>query len=418
MTTTRLRFHAPCPRGLEAILGLELEALGATILAQTGGGVRFEGDAAIGMAANLHSRIASRVLREVAQGDYRDENDLYRIAVDTGWEQWHEALASLRIDITAQRSPLQSLHFALQRIKDGIVDRCRQRSGERPSIDTHRPARRVFAHLEAQRCTLYLDWSGEALFKRGWRREGFEAPLKENLAAGMLYLAGWTADQVLLDPFCGSGTLAIEAADIASGRPPGARRRFAFERTLDFDARLWAQVRAAATAVKPGAQKHATMRGDGPFKPAEDFPGTPARIFASDISVAAIAAAQHNLAAAQLPTNAIVLRQLDVLNLDQAPAPQGLLITNPPYGERLDLGGRQSLAQADRFWPSFATLLKHRFNDWSASLLTSDPSLPRRLRLAESRRTPLFNGAIECRLFRFDLYAGSRTRKSQDASLA
>jgi putative N6-adenine-specific DNA methylase len=407
-----LRFHAPCPRGLESLLADELRALGATILSQPGGGIRFEGDAAIGMAANLHSRLASRVLREVAQGDYRDERDLYELALQTPWGRWHDAQATARIDVTATRSPLQSLHFALQRIKDGLVDHHREHSGERPSMDTRKPDRRIFAHLDAHQATLYLDWSGDALFKRGWRREGFEAPLKENLAAGLLGLAGWTPDQPLFDPFCGSGTVVIEAADIASGRPPGARRRFAFERMRDFDPRLWSQIREASHA--------AACIAKGPWRAGSNHSGSSgdssgrAQIIGSDISVAAIATAHNNLAAAGLAPDAVQLRQLDVLHLDVAPADHGLLVTNPPYGERLDLGGRQSLAQTDRFWPAFATLLKHRFPGWSACLLTSDPTLPKRMRLAETRRTPLFNGAIECRLFRFEIYAGSKHKTTTE----
>jgi len=136
----------------------------------------------------------------------------------------------------------------------------------------------------------------------------------------------------------------------------------------------------------------------------------PTPIFASDISAAAIAAARINLAAAQLPEDAIELRQLDVLHRDRAPTDHGHLVANPPYGERLELGGRQSLAQADQFWPAFARLLKQHFTDWNVHLFTNDPALPKRMRLAETRRTPLFNGAIECRLFRFEIYAGSRAK--------
>ena len=352
------------------------------------------------------------MLCEVAQRDYRDERDLYELALQTPWGRWHDAEATARIDVTATRSPLQSLHFALQRIKDGLVDHHREHSGERPSMDTRKPDRRIFAHLDAHQATLYLDWSGDSLFKRGWRREGFEAPLKENLAAGLLGLAGWAPDQPLFDPFCGSGTVVIEAADIASGRPPGARRRFAFERMRDFDPRLWSQIRDASHS--------AAVIAKGPWHAGSGHSGSSwdgssrAPIFGSDISVAAISTSQNNLAAAGLAPDAVQFRQLDVLNLDAAPADHGLLVTNPPYGERLDLGGRQSLAQADRFWPAFATLLKHRFPGWSACLLTSDPTLPKRMRLAETRRTPLFNGAIECRLFRFEIYAGSKHKTTTE----
>lgn len=379
-------FYAPCPRGLEAVLADELRAVGATVLAQHGGGVRFEGDTAVGMAANLHSRIASRVLQQVAVGAYRDENDLYRLAHDVPWEQWHDEFATLRVDISAIGSPLASLQFATLRIKDGLVDRYRKRTGERPSIDTRRPHRRVFAFLDEVRATLYLDWSGEPLFKRGWRRDGFEAPLKENLAAGLLALSGWTPELPLSDPFCGSGTIAIEAASIAAKRPPGLRRRFGFERFEGFDRAAWDRMRAAALAPPP----------------AEPL------VHASDVSEAAVAAARANLLDSGLPEGWVRFRQLDAQHIEAAPAPQGLLLSNPPYGERLDMKGRQSMAQAERFWAAFGTVLKQRFAGWTACLFTSDLELPRQLRLKETRRTPLYNGAIECRLFRFEMYAGSR----------
>ena len=381
-------FFAPCPRGLEAALATELRAIGATVRGEVPGGVRFEGDASIGLAVNLHSRIASRVLQQVAAGSYRSEDDLYRLAHDTDWERWHEPLASLRIDVNASGSPLHSLHFATLRIKDGIVDRLRERFGDRPSIERQRPDRRVFAFLDAQRCTLYLDWSGESLFKRGWRRDGFEAPLKENLAAGLLAVAGWQPDMPLLDPFCGSGTIVIEAAMQAAGVPPGANRRFGFERMRGFDRAAWDRMRQVAPRAAPASPT----------------------IFGSDVSEAAIAAARANLERSGVDPRWLRLRQLDVLNLDAAPAATGLLLANPPYGERLDVKGRQSLTQAERFWPAFATLLKQRFTGWTACLFTSDLELPQMLRLKPSRRTPLFNGALECRLFRFEMVAGSARR--------
>jgi putative N6-adenine-specific DNA methylase len=381
-------FFAPCPRGLEEMLAAELGAIGAGVHGWLPGGVRFEGDLRTGMQANLHSRIASRVLQEVATQAYRDEDDLYRIAHDTEWERWHGAEATLRVDIASTGSQLQSLQFAMMRIKDGIVDRYRERGGERPTIERVRPDRRVFAHLGAAQCTLYLDWSGESLFKRGWRHDGFEAPLKENLAAGLLMVAGWQPGQPLLDPFCGSGTIVLEAAMMAAGVPPGATRPFAFERMRGIDRAEWQALRRIAPAPAPA---------------------TPT-IFGSDVSEAAVAAARSNLARSGLDPAWIGLRQLDVLHLDAPPAADGLLLANPPYGERLDMKGRQSLAHADRFWPEFATLLKRRFAGWTVGLFSSDLDLPKRLRLKPSRRTPLYNGALECRLFRFEMVAGSARR--------
>jgi putative N6-adenine-specific DNA methylase len=383
-----LHFFAPCPRGLEDSLVTELRGLGAGAVSSVPGGVHFEGDAVLGMAVNLHSRLASRVLQRVARGAYRSEEDLYRLSHDTPWEQWHAPTTSLRIDVNAIGAPLKSLQFAMLRIKDGLVDRLRERFDERPSIERQRPDRRVFAFLDPQECLLYLDWSGESLFKRGWRRDAADAPLKENLASGLLTLSGWTPEQPLLDPFCGSGTIAIEAALQAAGVAPGARRRFGFERMKDFDRARWDRMRATPTRPVPASPP----------------------IFASDVSAAAIAAARANYARTGLPDGWVQWRQLDALHIDAAPAPSGLMLTNPPYGERLEIKGRQSLAQADAFWPALGTLLKQRFAGWSVALFTSDLEVPQRLRLKPARRTPLFNGALECRLFRFEMVAGSARR--------
>ena len=389
---TLIRFFAPCPRGLEAPLATELRALGAGILGEPPGGVQFEGDIRIGLAANLHSRIASRILQQVASAPYSSEDDLYRIASETPWETWHEPMASLRIDISSSGSTLHSLQFATLRIKDGVVDRLRERYGERPSIERQRPDRRIFVFLDASQCTLYLDWSGESLFKRGWRRDGADAPLKENLAAGLLALSGWQPGMPLLDPFCGSGTIIIEAAMQAAGIAPGARRPFAFERMRGIDRNEWQRMRQMSPRPVPAA----------------------ATLFGSDVSEAALAAARANLARSGVDPAWVQLRQRDVLGLDAAPADKGMLLANPPYGERLDIKGRQSFAQAAQFWPAFATLMKTQFAGWTVCLFTSDLELPGLLRLKASKRTPLFNGPLECRLFRFEMVAGSaRTPKPQ-----
>jgi putative N6-adenine-specific DNA methylase len=197
----------------------------------------------------------------------------------------------------------------------------------------------------------------------------------------------------LFDPFCGSGTIVIEAAMWAAGLPPGAMRPFGFERMRGFDRGAWER-----------------MKRHEPKPP----PRTPA-IFGSDVSEAAVAAARANLARSGLDPRWVQLRQLDVLNLDAAPAPAGLLLANPPYGERLDMKGRQMLSGAERFWPAFATLLKQRFAGWSACLFTNDLELPKLMRLKPSRRTPLFNGALECRLFRFEMVAGSARKTALGA---
>ena len=223
-------FFAPCPRGLEAPLAAELAALGASFVTPTDGGVGFAGPLEIAYHANLESRLASRILWRVAHGRYRNEDELYQLAHRIDWSQHFKVDRTLRVDVAATRSPLQSLEFATLKLKDAVVDRFRESGGKRPSVDKQRPDVRVHAYLTEREATLYLDTSGEALFKRGYRRETDLAPIRENLAAGLIALSGWTPGTPLLDPMSGSGTIAIEAALIAAERAPGLGRTFAFQK--------------------------------------------------------------------------------------------------------------------------------------------------------------------------------------------
>jgi putative N6-adenine-specific DNA methylase len=223
-------FFAVCPSGLEEVLAGELRAAGGEAVRVQHGGVAFTGTMRAAYTANLHSRIASRILWQVGRRGYTNEQHLYDATQEVRWQDLMSPQQTLRVDVTASRSPLRSLEFAMLRIKDGIVDRLRELTAVRPSIARTDPDVRVFAFLDATTVTLYVDLSGEPLFKRGWRADKGEAPLKENLAAGLLALAGWKPDVPLLDPCCGSGTIVIEAASIASRRAPGLSRRFAFER--------------------------------------------------------------------------------------------------------------------------------------------------------------------------------------------
>ena len=379
------RFFAICPRGLEPLLADELRALGAQQLAPEGGGVGFAATMKTAYAANLSSRIASRVLWQVAGGEYRDERDLYEQAAAVAWERHFDARQTLRVDVSASRSPLRSLDFATLRIKDAIVDRLRDATGARPSIDRTRPDVRVFAYLDERRLTLYLDLSGEPLFKRGWRAEKGEAPLKENLAAALLLLSGWTPEAPLLDPFCGSGTIAIEAALIASRRAPGLNRRFAFERLAGFDAGAWRDLQAqAAAAVDDSA---------------------PARIAGTDISTRVIETARGNARLAGLQSwlddGRLSFAAIDARQA-QPIAATGMIVTNPPYGEQ----SAPKSATVPALMRNFGDRMKESFAGWTAWMLSSDRDLPRQMRLQETRKTVLFNGALECRLFRFEMVAG------------
>jgi putative N6-adenine-specific DNA methylase len=372
-------FFAPCPRGLEGALAAELQTLDAHALAVTEGGVGFSGPLGLCYRVNLESRIASRVLWLVAQGNYRQEQDLFDAAYRQPWPDWFSPRSTIKVKVSAQRCPLKSLAFATLRIKDAVCDRFSASTKTRPSVDTRQPDIRIDAFLEETRFTLYLDTSGEPLFKRGLRQAVTQAPLRENLAAGILQLAGWTPDQVLLDPMCGGGTILMEAAQMGRKIAPGLGRRFAFEKLATFDAKAWGSLRDEARA--------------------RQTPTAELAIYGSDLHGHALTRARANLEAAGL-ADAVRLKQANVLEI-MPPAEEGILLANPPYGVRL--GGETMLAE---FYPRLGDVLKQRFPGWRAYIFTADLRLPKLIRLAPTRRTPLFNGALECRLYEFKLLRG------------
>lgn len=377
-------FFAPCPRGLEGVLCAELEQLGAQAVVATPGGAAFAGPFALCYRINLESRIASRVLWRVFHGPYHDEQDLYRAAHEFPWRDFFAARRTIKVKVSAQHCPLTSLDFVTLRIKDAVCDQFREATGARPSVDTRQPDIRIDAFLDHQDVTLYLDTSGEALFKRGLRKAATDAPLRENLAAGILRLTGWTGQQALLDPMCGGGTILMEAALMARNIAPGLGRRFAFEKLTNFDPRAWRELCAVSRSRQ-------TAR-------------TPRAIYGSDFDGKALHAARANLEAAGL-ADAVALKQADVLAL-KPPADEGILVTNPPYGVRL--GEEEALAE---FYPRLGDNLKRNFAGWRAYIFTADLRAPKLIGLAASRRTPLFNGALECRLFEFKLVSGSMRKQ-------
>jgi putative N6-adenine-specific DNA methylase len=392
-------FFCPCPRGLEIALAAELHEIAAQsptlkVHNSVPGGVHCSGTLQDAMRLNLHSRIASRVLLRIAQSGYINENDIYDLALGAPWEDWFDLEHTIRVDVNAIKSPLKSLEFATLRIKDGICDRFRDRVGQRPSVDTRSPDMRIWGFLDARTVTVYVDTSGESLFKRGWRLDTGDAPLRENLAAGLLRTAGWKPGTPLFDPMCGSGTLLIEAAQWLAGIPPGWTRPFAFEKFKSFRQAEWEAVRAAV--------KFSQL----PTKPT---------IFGSDISGDMLVMARNNLERAGISFD-VPLKQIEAQEVKPPTGIPGLLIANPPYGERIDLRGDRSEepdALAIAFFSAFGSTLKQRFAGWTVCLFTADLTLPRMLRLKESKKTPFFNGAIECRLFRFEMVAGSNRREIQ-----
>ena len=451
-----------CANGSEALLAQEcIRICGTDQGVEAGrGGVMVDASVENAMRLNLHSRVAQRVLWPLIDGEYRDEHDLYDLARRVRWEDWITPDETLRVDVTAQRSPLQSLNFAALRVKDAVCDVMREAAGARPSVDTRHPDLAISLHVDPEHAWLAIDLSGEALFKRGWREQQGEAPLKETLASTLIYASGWRGrpeDGGLLDPCCGAGTIAIEAAQIACNVAPGLTRRFAFERLRPFleYSKQWGemQVEARDTIIKPAVP-----------------------IWAGDVSFRMTDFATRNAERAGV-AHAIDFKTADALQR-LAPADRGTIVMNPPYGERIDAKGRGSQAaeapraprtftaarpapapdrprgpgadafarenpdatrrtareapqssggresaivegsganNAGEFFAQLATHWKRNYSGWTAWVLSPDMKLPTAMRLKESRRVPMWNGPIECRLFRFDMVSGSARSGGQQA---
>ncbi len=387
------QFFSPCPRGLENLLAQEILDLRGQNVQVTHGGVSYRGDWSLMQDVNLNSRLATRVLLRMGQGGYRNEQDIYALARNLSWHEWFTPRETIRVFTTAVRSPLRSIDFATLKVKDGVCDAFRDRKGVRPSVDTTHPDVRIHLFLTDREATIYLDTSGEALYRRGYKRAKVEAPLKENLAAGILMLSGWKAGlgecEPLLDPMCGSGTFLLEAAHMALNVAPGLGRRFAFEKLAAHDINQWGEVVRTARA--------------------RAYNATQLPIFGSDIWAEQVARTRQNLAAAGLE-KMIKLECSDILKRS-APASEGVLVANPPYGVRL--GEKEDL---DAFYPLLGDTLKKQFAGWRCYFLSGDTEFPKRIGLKASKRTPLFNGAIDCRLYEYKMIAGSaRTPKNDTA---
>ncbi len=437
-----------CANGSEALLAEEcIRICGPAAGVVAGrGGVMVDASVEHAMRLNLRSRIAQRVLWPLLDGEYRDEHDLYDLARRIRWADWITPDETMRVDVTAQRSPLQSLNFSALRVKDAVCDAMRDACGARPSIDTRHPDLAISLHVDPTHAWLAIDLSGDALFKRGWREQQGEAPLKETLASTLLAAAGWfgrVEDGGLLDPCCGAGTIAIEAAQIACGIAPGLTRRFAFERLQPF-------------------REHATRWGEMQVEARDSIVKPAVPIWAGDVSFRMTDFATRNAERAGV-AHAIEFKTADALQR-MPPADRGTIVMNPPYGERIDAkgrgshagggaprtfvvpgpgereafalegaqarggraapessGGRESAVVSGdasgspaEFFSQLATHWKRNYSGWTAWVLSPDMKLPTSMRLKESRRVPMWNGPIECRLFRFDMVAGSARTGAQE----
>ncbi|MGD9850087.1 MAG: class I SAM-dependent RNA methyltransferase [Nitrospirales bacterium] len=378
-------FFAPCPRGLEALLAQELSDLGGQNVRQTPGGVECRGRFSLCYRLNFESRLASRILWRVGAGVCRTEEDLYRLTLEQPWAERFPAQSFIKVRIVAQRSPLKSLEFATLRVKDAICDRFVEACGARPTVDKRHPDIPVVVYLEGQEAVWYIDTSGAPLFKRGWRKAAGEAPIRENLAAGILELAGWTPDQVLLDPMCGAGTFLIEAALKGKGIPSGNGRNFSFTVLSNFDGHAWSEIRQAGEKITAS--------------------GSPLSLYGFDQDVQALEMARVN--SRGLGFSEIHWQQVDALDVEP-PSSHGIIVTNPPYGVRM--GDHHEL---EEWYPKFGNMLKQRFAGWKVYIFTADLRVPKLIRLAPSRKVPLYNGPLESRLYEFQMVAGGNRKQSR-----
>lgn len=377
MTTYSL--FVTCPRGLEAPLSQELEQLKCQDIRAVDGGVACKGGMEQVYRINLHSRTASRVLLRLTKSGYRNEQDIYKAAKNIRWTDWFDLEQTFKVKVEGKRAQVKSLDFVGLKIKDAVCDVFRDACSARPSVGKIRPDIRIHAFIDERDIQIFIDTSGEALFKRGYRQDTGEAPMRENLAAGLLLLAGYDGTQPFQDPFCGSGTIAIEAAWIATRRAPGLMRRFGFEKLKNFDAALWKKL------------KHET---ETQIRPA------PAPISGSDNDRHMIRAAVANAQAAEVDT--FIRFEVKDAQDSRPNGEGGILISNPPYGVRLaEVQALQAL------YPQLGAWLKQHYAGWLAGMFTGDRDMPKFMRLSPKRKIPLYNGNLDCRLFLMDMVKGS-----------
>lgn len=374
-----------CPRGLEEQLQREVQTICNQPAERRQGFVTLHGTLETVYRLNLHSRLASRVLILLTSGQVSSEKDIYTLACQIDWPTWFRSESRFKVHVEGFAPWNRRLDFLALKIKDAVCDIFKKQTGKRPSIDKIDTNIRLFAYLNHNQAYIYIDSSGEALFKRGWREKHLLAPLRENLAASLLTFASYDGNEAFIDPMCGSGTIAIEAAMLASQIPPGLHRHFAFEYFLNFDFEHWQSLK----------------------KEAKNLIITPSKpIYAYDQHSYAIKTAQANAKKAGV-FDFISFARLSFTNL-YPKENKGQLICNPPYGERMN-----QLNEIRHQYPHWSEVLKKRFSGWQVGFITSDFDFPKILRLTPKRKIPLYNGRLECRFYLFDMVKGSNRRMSK-----
>jgi putative N6-adenine-specific DNA methylase len=370
--------------GGEEILAGELRSLGAKDLTIKPSAVEFYGDEELMYKANLHCRTALRILKPFSVFKVKDETELYNNCKEITWEKFLSAEKTFSISAVSNHEKLTHTLYISQKIKDAIVDRFREKTGKRPSVDLENPDYIIHAFVEKDKCTLSFDSSGNSLHKRGYRVSATEAPLNETMAAGLIMLSGWNGDRNFYDFMCGSGTFLIEAAMIALNTPPGIfRRSFAFMKWRDFNSRLWEEIlRKAKSEIKTE---------------------TGIQILGADISDGAVRSALRNIKQAGLEKYISVEKKpfSEFLPTNE----NGTVILNPPYGGRLEDDDIYSL------YKEVGDHIKKNFSGHDVWILTANREASKKIGLHPSRKIKIYNGPLECRFMKFEIYAGSRKKK-------
>ena len=366
-------------KGLEEILASELIALGANNVQIQRRAVSFTGTKAILYKANVHLRTASRILKPIYTFQAKNADEVYNILKKFDWEKIMDVETTFSVDATVYSETFNHSKFLSYRVKDAIADSFNEKYKKRPSVRLDSPQLMFNIHIANKSCTLSLDSSGESLHKRGYKKANTEAPINEALAAGMILMSGWDGKSDFYDPMCGSGTFLIETALIALNIPPGIyRNEFAFEKWNDFDEELYDEIYNDDSAERPFLHK----------------------IYGSDISPKAIDIAQENVRSAGL-NKYIELKTQPVQKLETPPQPC-IMITNPPYGERINPSDLYDIYSA------LGTILKHKFAGNSAWVISSDERALFKIGLKPSKKIPLLNGALDCLYCKYDVFAGKR----------
>ncbi|MBW0454502.1 MAG: N-6 DNA methylase [Candidatus Kinetoplastibacterium crithidii] len=374
---------AVCTYGLEDTLAEELKTIGFQKIGIEKSGCTFKSNLRGIQYANLYSRISSRILIQIEKNIIYEEKDILDISSQIKWDEWFDFKKTIKIKTIGYNTRFQSIQYCNLLVKDGICDYFRKTYDVRPNVDKQDPDVRIYSFIKQNSLTLYIDSSGESLFKRGWRINKGTAPIKENLAAGLLALSGWTPQYPLLDPFCGSGTIIIEAAHIACSIPPGISRKFAFEKLNFHNHSNWTDILEEA---KINIDRNIQIE-----------------LIGCDIDKSVLEYAKVNLAKSGIDNNNIKFLHDDACNIKIENYNKGFIVTNPPYGER---------TYNEDIWYSWSHNLKENFFDWNVNIISNDMSLPSKMRLKPKRKMPIFNGKLECRLFKFEIVKNSyRTQK-------